>query len=99
MCGAPAQTAAAPADSGGTAGRTVVTGTVQRAGAPVAGAYVRLLDPSGEFTAEVVTSEEGVFRFFTAPGEWTVRALIPGASSEIRVSAVEGVTTESEILF
>ena len=36
---------------------------------------MRLLDGSGEFTAEVVASGTGDFRFFAAPGEWTVRAL------------------------
>ena len=37
--------------------------------------YVRLLDATGEFTAEVVSSATGEFRFFAAPGTWTVRAL------------------------
>ena len=41
------------------------------------GAYVRLLDGSNEFTAEVVTSATGQFRFFAAPGSWT--AARPGA--------------------
>ncbi|HEY5032176.1 MAG TPA: DUF1416 domain-containing protein, partial [Actinomycetes bacterium] len=31
----------------------VVQGIVQRGGEPVGGAYVRLLDSTGEFTAEV----------------------------------------------
>ena len=42
---------------------------------PVGGAFVRLLDSSDEFTAEVVASATGDFRFFAAPGSWTVRAL------------------------
>ncbi|MDT5085307.1 MAG: hypothetical protein QOJ61_2350, partial [Mycobacterium sp.] len=33
------------------------------------------LDSSGEFTAEVVASATGDFRFFAAPGSWTLRAL------------------------
>jgi hypothetical protein len=41
----------------------------------VDGAYVRLLDATGEFAAEVVTSASGQFRFFAAPGSWTLRAL------------------------
>ena len=41
----------------------------------MAGAFVRLLDATGEFTAEVVTSPAGDFRFYAAPGSWTVRAL------------------------
>ena len=44
---------------------------------PVGGAYVRLLDSTGEFTAEVPTSATGQFRFFAAPGSWTLRALAP----------------------
>ena len=50
-------------------------GIHSQCGAPVAGAYVRLLDVTGEFAAEVVTSAAGQFRFFAAPGTWTVRAL------------------------
>jgi hypothetical protein len=57
--------------------QSVVQGTVTRGGEPVAGAYVRLLDRSGEFTAEVPTSATGHFRFFAAPGSWTVRTLAP----------------------
>ena len=55
--------------------QTVIQGQVWHDGAPVAGAYVRLLDGTDEFTAEVVTSPEGEFRFFAAPGKWKVRSL------------------------
>ena len=58
----------------------VIQGVVARDGEPVAGAYVRLLDPSGEFVAEVPTSASGAFRFFARPGEWTVRTLAPRAT-------------------
>ena len=34
----------------------VIQGRVLRSGHPVSGAYVRLLDATGEFTAEVLTS-------------------------------------------
>lgn len=44
---------------------------------PVGRAFVRLLDASDEFTAEVVASATGYFRFFAAPGSWAVRALAP----------------------
>ena len=62
MCGAPKQ-------GGSLAGidlntQTVIQGSVWHEGAPVPGAYVRLLDATDEFTAEVVTSPEGEFRFF-----------------------------------
>ena len=55
---------------------TVITGrVVDGAGQAVGGAFVRLLDSSDEFTAEVVASATGDFRFFAAPGTWRVRAL------------------------
>ena len=55
----------------------VIQGQVLRGEDPVAGAYVRLLDSTGEFTAELPTSATGHFRFFAAPGTWTVRTLAP----------------------
>ncbi|MDQ3104928.1 MAG: DUF1416 domain-containing protein [Actinomycetota bacterium] len=58
-------------------GQAVIQGVVTRDGSPVSGAYVRLLDRGGEFTAEVPTSATGQFRFFAAEGVWTVRALAP----------------------
>ena len=75
-CGAPDQSAPLPVGVDLTK-ETVITGVVKAAGSgdPVAGAYVRLLDGAGEFTAEVVSSPAGQFRFFAAPGTWTVRAL------------------------
>jgi hypothetical protein len=73
---------------------TVIQGTVSKEGEPVGGAYVRLLDGSNEFTAEVVTSATGQFRFFAAPGTWTLLALAPGARGETAVSAEQGEITE-----
>jgi hypothetical protein len=55
----------------------IVQGVVSRGDEPVGGAYVRLLDRTGEFTAEVPTSATGHFRFFAGPGEWTLRTLAP----------------------
>ena len=55
----------------------IVQGQVLRDGAPVGNAYVRLLDRTGEFTAEVPTSASGHFRFFAGPGDWTLRTLAP----------------------
>ena len=57
----------------------IVQGQVLRAGEPVPNAYVRLLDRTGEFTAEVPTSATWHFRFFAAPGRWTLRTLAPKA--------------------
>ena len=77
MCGA--KTGGVSTDGLDLTGESVIQGLVTRAGQPVAGAYVRLLDGGGEFTAEVPTSATGQFRFFAAPGTWTLRTLAPGA--------------------
>ncbi len=74
MCGAPAQSPSLPAGVD-VEKETVIYGVVSTGDAPVPGAYVRLLDGSGEFTAEVVTSATGDFRFFAAPGDWTLSVL------------------------
>jgi len=89
MCGAPAQDTGL--ESVDMARETVIQGKVLRDGAPVPAAYVRLLDSSGEFTAEVVTSATGDFRFFAAPGTWTLRALAPGSQGERTVAADTGL--------
>ena len=75
---------------------TIVQGRVVRAGQPVPSAYVRLLDRSGDFTAEVVSSATGAFRFFATPGRWTVRALAAGGAGERALDAGRGFT-ETEI--
>ena len=80
MCGAPAQAPALPAHID-LSKETVIYGKVTQDGADVASAYVRLLDDGGEFTAEVVTSATGDFRFFAAPGSWTLSVLAPGGLS------------------
>lgn len=65
---------------------TVITGrVVDDAGQTLGGASVRLLDDTDEFTAEVVASASGHFRFFAAPGSWTVRALTKGGYGDVRV--------------
>ncbi|GAB1643358.1 DUF1416 domain-containing protein [Krasilnikovia sp. MM14-A1259] len=90
-CAAPDQSAPIPA-SVDLEKETVITGAVRTAdGEAVAGAYVRLLDSSGEFTAEVVTSPEGVFRFFAAPGAWTLRALSRHGNGDLAVDVARGV--------
>ena len=50
---------------------------------------VRLLDATGEFTAEVVTSATGDFRFFAAPGQWTLSVLHRDGSVRKAVHALE----------
>jgi len=84
-CGAPDQ--AVVLEGVDTTTETVLTGKVFAEGAPVGGAYVRLLDSTGEFTAEVVSSPEGDFRFFAAPGDWTIRALHRSGNGQTVVSA------------
>jgi hypothetical protein len=74
MCGAPEQAPTLPAGID-IEKETVIYGVVSKGDAPVPGAYVRLLDGTGEFTAEVVTSATGDFRFFAAPGTWTLSVL------------------------
>ena len=90
-CAAPDQSAPIPA-SVDLEKETVITGVVRNAEDElVGGAYVRLLDLTGEFTAEVVTSPQGVFRFFAAPGSWTLRALSRHGNGDQKVDADRGI--------
>lgn len=76
----------------------VIQGRVVRAGEPVGSAYVRLLDRTGEFTAEVPTSATGHFRFFAGDGEWTLRTLAPQTDPvDRKVTAQTGSVAEVEI--
>jgi hypothetical protein len=90
-CAAPDQSAPLPA--GVDLNRdTVLTGVVANTeGERVGGVYVRLLDPTGEFTAEVMSSPEGAFRFFAAPGSWTLRVLSRSGNGEAVVDATVGL--------
>jgi len=91
-CGAPDQAVSLPpgvdVDK-----ETIITGVVSAGNEPVPGAYVRLLDATGEFTAEVVSSPSGQFRFFAAPGTWTVRALSGRGTGGTTVAADRGLNT------
>ena len=90
-CAAPDQAAPLPA-SLDLEKETVITGLVHAEnGETVPGAYVRLLDSTGEFTAEVVTSPDGQFRFFAAPGTWTLRALSRHGNGDAAVTAGRGI--------
>lgn len=66
-------------------------------GTPVSNGHVRLLDATGEFTAEVPTNAEGQFRFFASPGTWTLVVQAPGARVEKRVVASQGNATDTVI--
>jgi Protein of unknown function (DUF1416) len=90
-CGAPAGGVAVTENSSGEA---IIEGTVTSGGAAVHVGYARLLDDGGEFVAEVPLGEDGGFRFFAAPGTWTVRVLAPGgARADETVAADRGHTT------
>ena len=80
-CGAPAGGVSVSATAGPQA---VVEGRVTRGGAPVATGYARLLGTGDEFVAEVPLGDDGGFRFFAAPGSWTLRVLAPGGVREER---------------
>jgi hypothetical protein len=86
MCGAPDQSIALPPGTD-LSKETVLAGRVLAGGEPVAGAFVRLLDGTGEFTAEVVASASGDFRFFAAPGTWTLRALSRAGNGQAELTA------------
>jgi hypothetical protein len=78
--------------------QAVVQGKVTKDGSPIAVGYARLLNCGGDFVAEVPLGEDGGFRFFPAPGDWTLRVLAPGGvSAERRVAAVTGQVSELEL--
>ena len=96
MCGA--TTGGLSLDGINVAKEAIIQGVVTRDGQPVDRAYVRLLDRSGEFTAEVPTSATGQFRFFAAPGEWTLRTLAPKAEiNDKKVVAATGIVQEVSV--
>ncbi|HVV31290.1 MAG TPA: DUF1416 domain-containing protein [Mycobacteriales bacterium] len=76
---------------------TVIDGTVSSGGVPAGGVYVRLLDAAGEFTAEVVTSPQGEFRFFARPGRWTLRALSASGTADAAVTAGLGAPVQVDL--
>ena len=85
--------------------QTVIQGQILRDGSSdsvpngtaVSNGHVRLLDATGEFTAEVPTNAEGQFRFFASPGTWTLVVQAPGARVEKRVIAVQGNASDTVI--
>ena len=94
-CGAPAGGVSVSAASGDQA---VVEGRVTREGAPVATGYARLLGSGDEFVAEVPLGDDGGFRFFAAPGAWTLRVLAPGGvRAERAVQTDYGQVTKVDV--
>ena len=96
-CGAPA--GGVPVSAASNAGtQAVVEGRVVRDNAPLTTGYARLLGTGDEFVAEVPLGEDGGFRFFAAPGTWTLRVLAPGGGrAERSVSAENGKVTQVEV--
>jgi uncharacterized GH25 family protein len=96
MCGA--KVGGLSLDGVDVAKEAVVQGQVLRDGEPVPNAYVRLLDRTGGFTAEVPTSATGHFRFFAGNGEWTLRTLAPRSETvDQKVEAAVGSVAEVTI--
>jgi len=94
-CGAPAGGVSAPATVGSQA---VVEGKVVHQGAAVSTGYARLLGTGDEFVAEVPLGADGGFRFFAAPGSWTLRVLAPGGlRAERSVQADYGQVTTVDV--
>lgn len=89
-CAAPEQRVDLPAGVD-IADQYVVQGRVLAGSDPVGGAFVRLLDSTGEFTAEVVSSASGNFRFYAAPGAWTVRALSRSGNGQASADVMVGI--------
>ena len=96
MCGAPDQDTLPALEV--SAAEAVVHGFVTRDGSPFGGAYVRLLDSTGEFTAEVQSSATGYFRFYAAAGDWTLRTLFRGGSVDTSVTAEQGKAVEAQVV-
>ena len=78
--------------------QSVIQGVVSQHNSPASVGYVRLLDKNDEFVAEVPVSKQGEFRFFAAPGDWTVVTLIPGATNRTPVIAALGKIVDLEIV-
>ena len=97
-CGAPAGGVSVSTATGALGGQAVVEGRVTREGAPVATGYARLLGTGDEFVAEVPLGNDGEFRFFAAPGSWTLRVLAPGGlRAERSVQADYGEVTKVDV--
>jgi hypothetical protein len=78
--------------------QAVVEGRVTRDGAAVGTGYARLLGTGDEFVAEVPLGDDGGFRFFAAPGSWTLRVLAPGGlRAERSVQADYGQVTTVDV--
>ena len=97
-CGAPAGGFSVSTVAGSLGSQAVVEGQVTLQGQPVSTGYARLLGSGDEFVAEVPLGDDGGFRFFAAPGSWTLRVLAPGGlRAEQAVQADYGQVTKIEV--
>ncbi|MBY0442791.1 MAG: DUF1416 domain-containing protein [Mycobacteriaceae bacterium] len=97
MCSAPKRVPTLPSNVN-LEKETVITGrVVDHFGHAVGGAFVRLLDSSHEFTAEVVASATGDFRFFAAPGTWTLRALSAAGNGDTVIQPLGAGIHEADV--
>ncbi len=67
-----------------------ITGTVTKEGAPLGGAYVRCVGPSGEFVAEIYTADDGAFTFHVADGTWRLETRAAGVDTAVQEVSVTG---------
>ena len=95
MCGAPDQDSLPALEV--SASEAVIHGHVVSGDQALPGAYVRLLGSTGDFTAEVQTSATGYFRFYAAAGDWTLRTLTPGRSTDVAVTAEQGAVVVATV--
>ncbi|MGH2721400.1 MAG: DUF1416 domain-containing protein [Actinomycetota bacterium] len=58
----------------------MISGMVVRDGAPMEGAYVRLIGPAGEFVSERRTGADGCFAFHVDGDGWKLIAYGPKAA-------------------
>lgn len=77
--------------------QAVIQGVVVAGSGRASVGYVRLLDSEGDFVAEVPVSDQGEFRFFAAPGAWTVVALVPHGRASASVVAELGTVADIDI--
>ena len=77
--------------------QAVIQGVISNSAGPVSTGYARLNDKNGDFVAEVPLSASGEFRFFAAPGSWTVVSLIPGGTIRTEVTAELGKIADLDI--
>lgn len=78
----------------------LILGVVRREQDPVAGAYVRLVSPAGDFVGEVQSDSRGRFTLYAGPGDWTLTCLAPGgarAEQRLTLRALSEVRVDLEV--